>query len=366
MPVPPADQAELESIRALFDGGRLTQARQLAGILKTDVAELVRLSPAAIGQFEAGVTKPTEATIGRLALALGVPPAFFAGDRPRYTLAEDDVHFRSLRSASKRQRAKARVQVELLAQLVHALERRVRLPKVDLLAFDPGMSPEDAARSVRQAWNLGEGPIPDVVGLLERRGVIVSRLSAATDELDAFSCWIGERPFVVLVANKDAADRSRFDAAHELAHLLLHHDAQPGDPELERAAHAFAAEFLAPSASIAPMLPTRVDWRRLAELKLVWGVSMAMLLRRMRDLGRISDATYRRGMMEMGKLRWRKTEPVALGHPEQPELLSRAIQLLERERGYGLPELASELALPPDTLKSFVVALDTARSDVVI
>lgn len=258
------------------------------------------------------------------------------------------------------------MQVELLAQLVHTLERQVRLPKVDLPALDPEMSPADAARAVRQVWNLGDGPIPDVVGLLERRGVIVSRLSAATDELDAFSCWIGDRPFVVLVANKDAADRSRFDAAHELAHLLLHHDAQPGDAELERAAHAFAAEFLAPSASIASMLPTRVDWRRLAELKLIWGVSMAMLLRRMRDLGRISDASYRRGMMEMGKLRWRKNEPVALGQPEQPELLSRAVQLLDRERGYGLPELASDLALGPDTLKGFVVALETARSDVVV
>ncbi|HEX7948888.1 MAG TPA: XRE family transcriptional regulator [Candidatus Limnocylindrales bacterium] len=366
-PVPPADASDLETIRALFDGGRLTQARQFAGMLKADLAERVHLSPAAIGQFEAGVTKPTEATIGRLALALGVPAAFFGADRPRYILTEDEVHFRSLRSTSKRDRAKARVQVELLAQLVGTLERQVRLPKVDLPVLDQDASPSDAARAVRLTWDLGEGPIGDVVGLLERHGVIVARLSAATDELDAFSCWIGERPFVVLVANKDAADRSRFDAAHELAHLLLHHDAQPGDPELERAAHSFAAEFLAPSASILPMLPARVDWRRLAELKFSWGVSMAMLLRRMRDLGRISDASYRRGMIEMGKLRWRTNEPVALGQPEQPELLSRAVQLLARERGYGLPELASDLALRPETLKGFVVALDaSARPDLAV
>lgn len=363
-PAPPADTSELETIRALFDGGRLTQARQLVGLLKADVAQSVHLSPAAIGQFEAGTIKPTEATIGRLALALGIPAAFFGADRPRYTVTEDEVHFRSLRSTSKRDRAKARVQVELLAQMVQTLERQVRLPKVDLPSLDAAISPADAAKAVRESWNLGEGPIGDVVGLLERHGVIVARLSAATDELDAFSCWIGDRPFVVLVANKDAADRSRFDGAHELAHLLLHHDAQPGDPELERAAHAFAAELLAPSAAILPMLPSRVDWRRLAELKFIWGVSMAMLLRRMRDLGRISDASFRRGMMEMGKLRWRKNEPVALGQPEQPELLSRAIDLLSRERGYGLPELASDLGLRPETLKGFVVALDApARAD---
>lgn len=366
-PNPPPETAELETVRALFDGGRLAQARQLAGLLKADVAQKVHLSPAAIGQFEARVSKPTEATIGRLALALGVPAAFFAGDRPRFVLAEEEVHFRTLRSTSKRDRAKARAQVEILAQLVQTLERRVRLPAVDLPGIDAATSPAEAALAVRDAWNLGDGPIADVVGLLERRGVIVARLSAATDELDAFSCWIGERPFVVLVANKEAADRSRFDAAHELAHLLLHQDAQPGDPELERAAHAFAAEFLAPSASIVGMLPPRVDWRRLAELKLIWGVSMAMLLRRMRDLRRISDASYRRGMIEMGKFRWRTNEPVALGRPEHPELLSRALELLCKERDYGLTELANDLAVRPEMLSDFVVALKTSpRADLAV
>ncbi len=113
---------------------------------------------------------------------------------------------------------------------------------------------------VRVAWELGDGPIANVVGLLERKGVIVSRLPAATDEVDALSCQIGERPFIVLATNKDAADRARFDAAHELAHLLLHEDAQPGDAEVERAAHRFAAEFLAPAASIRRELPNRLDW----------------------------------------------------------------------------------------------------------
>ena len=72
-------------------------------------------------------------------------------------------------------------------------------------------------------------------------------------------------------------------------------------------------------------------------------------------------------MIEMGKLRWKKNEPVALGQPEQPELLSRAVVLLERERGYGLPELASDLALRPESLRSFVLALDRpARPDLVV
>jgi Zn-dependent peptidase ImmA (M78 family) len=255
----------------------------------------------------------------------------------------------------------ARAQVELLAEIVASLERRVRLPAIDLPELDPRVSPEEAARAVRNAWNLGDGPIGDVVGLLERKGMIVARLPAATDELDAFSCWIGARPFIILASNKEAADRARFDAAHELAHILLHHDAQPGDVSVERAAHAFAAEFLAPTASIRELLPKRVDWRRLAELKLVWGLSMAMLLRRMRDLGLISDASYRRGMMDMSRRGWRTTEPIILGEPEQPELLARVMALLEENRGFTLHQLGDELALNRASIEPFIETLSEDR-----
>lgn len=103
---------------------------------------------------------------------------------------------------------------------------------------------------------------------------------------------------------------------------------------MERAAHRFAAEFLTPAKAIAPELPRRVDWRRFAELKVRWGVSIAMLLRRARDLGFISDASYRRAMMELSRRGWRTAEPVDLGTPEQPELLGRAMSLLEARRAF--------------------------------
>lgn len=362
--MPQADhEGQLETVRALFDGGRLAQARQLAGLLKSDLASATELSAAAIGQFESGVSRPSIGTLAKLALALRVPPAFFAANRKRFTISEADTHFRSLRSTSKRDRTRARAQVELLAEMVQSLERRVRLPALDLPEIDPTSSPERAAQAVRDAWVLGDGPISNVVGLLERKGVIISRLPAATDELDAFSCWVGARPFIILVSNKDAADRARFDAAHELAHLLLHHDAHPGDAAVERVAHAFAAEFLAPTRSIRSALPKRVDWRRLAQLKLEWGVSMAMLLRRMRDLAVISDAAYRRGMMDLSRRGWRRLEPIDIGMPERPELLARALSLLEEHRDFTLDQLANDLALGRDNISPFVETLSEDQRD---
>jgi Zn-dependent peptidase ImmA (M78 family)/transcriptional regulator with XRE-family HTH domain len=344
---------DLESARLLFDGQRLAQARQFRGLLKGDLATEVGVTPAAIGQFESGAARPSAVTLSKLALALGVPVAFFAKGRPVFALREEDAHFRSLRSTSKRDRSQARAQVERLAEVVAALEQRVNLPAVDLPQIPIGTSPEDAARQARAYWGLGDGPIGDMVGILERKGVIVARLPAATDEVDAFSAWIGVRPFVILASNKGAADRSRFDAAHELGHILLHADAGPGDPIVEREANRFAAEFLVPAASILPELPRRVDWRAFLALKIRWRVAVSMLLLRARDLAVISDGAYRRAMVEMTRRGWRRNEPGHLGDPEQPELLGRAMALLGSHRQFTIDDLSADLALGSEGLAPY-------------
>ena len=186
---------------------------------------------------------------------------------------------------------------------------------------------------MRERWQLGQGPIADVVGVMERHGVVVARLPAHSDRVDAFSCWIGARPYVVLTSNKQAADRSRFDAAHELAHLLFHPDAVPGAKSQESEAQSFASAFLLPRASVTPELPSRPDFTRLVDMKLRWRVSIQALLRRGHDVGIYSDAAYRRAMTRLSTLGWRKSEPGDAGPPEQPTLLARAADMLRQRLG---------------------------------
>ncbi len=345
--------ADLETARLLFDGGRLAQARQFRGLLKGELALAVGVTPAAIGQFESGVARPSAGTLSRLALVVGVPVAFFHAGRRSFSLREEDAHFRSLRSTSKRDRSQARAQVERLAEVVAVLEDRVNLPSAALPDVPLGAHPDEAARLVRAVWELGDGPIANMVGILERKGVVVARLPAATEDVDAFSCWVQARPFVILASNKGAADRSRFDAAHELGHLVLHQDAKPGDPAAEREANRFAAELLTPAASILLELPRRVDWSAYAALKLRWRVAISMLLLRARDLAVLSDASYRRAMMEMSRRGWRRDEPAPLGDPEQPELLGRAMALLGSKRQFTIDQLSSELALGSEGLAAY-------------
>ncbi len=72
-----------------------------------------------------------------------------------------------------------------------------------------------------------------------------------------------------LLRNK-AWSRTRFDAAHELGHLVMHVDANPGSIDLESEANRFAAAFLLPKETFARECPNWLDWKLLRELKTRW------------------------------------------------------------------------------------------------
>jgi Zn-dependent peptidase ImmA (M78 family) len=164
-------------------------------------------------------------------------------------------------------------------------------------------------------------------------------------EVDAFSHWFPGRPMVLLNPRKADRARSRLDAAHELAHLLLHHDADPGSREIERQAQAFGSAFLTPAAEITDELPTRADWAQLVALKKRWGLSIAALLYRARELRVMRDSTYRNAMITLSSRGWRTDEPGDLGPPEEPNLFGQALTRLT-QRGVRLNELAERCQLP--------------------
>jgi Zn-dependent peptidase ImmA (M78 family)/transcriptional regulator with XRE-family HTH domain len=341
----------------LFDPARLAQARRLRGLLKSDLAGAVEVTPAAISQFEAGQAKPSSATLARIAIALRVPVGFLARGRAIVHVTEDETNFRSLRSTTKRERSQARAQVELLAELVSLCEQYLSLPGWDEAPMERGIGPEDAAELLRDRWDLGVGPIGDMVGLLERRGALVARLPSDSARVDAFSCWVAERPYVLLASNKQSADRSRFDAAHELGHLVLHPDPLPGLGAAELEAHRFASAFLMPRVAIAAELPRSPNLGLLVDLKLRWRVSVQALLRRGKDIGLYSDASYRRAYQQLGARGWRVNEPGEVGPVERPTLLARAYAMLEAR--YGDDVLSKRTQLPGDELAKLLSMFTT-------
>jgi Zn-dependent peptidase ImmA (M78 family)/transcriptional regulator with XRE-family HTH domain len=354
----------LDVERPKFDPTRLALARQLRGLRKVELADLVELTPAAITQFERGSTQPRRDVLVRLAFALRVPLTFFRPRSHRFGVTEQEFHFRRLRSSKKRDRQRVLARVAILVELVDAIGHHITLPPVDLpdgfaLAGEHlnwRSTVEEAAGELRRRWGLGAGPISDMVRLLEAHGCIVTRLRVETEEIDAFSGWWGQRPFVVLSSDKEDAARSRFDAAHELGHLILHPDPDPTNRLYEVQAHAFASAFLLPQA-VAKELPPVVDWGRFIELKERWRVSLQALLRRAEDVGRLSPSQYRRAMTQLSAKGWRVREPGDSGVPEEPVLLRTAISQIESEKGLSVRELATQLGLGiEDTYELFAGA----------
>jgi Zn-dependent peptidase ImmA (M78 family) len=241
------------------------------------------------------------------------------------------------------------------------MQRYVRLPAFDM-PLDLALSPEDgpmrveqAAREARRALDLGGGPIPNVVRLLESKGVVCTRLPAQTRRVFAFSCDFPGRPVVVLSTERFHRAAGRFDAAHELAHILMHHDAEPGTHAVERQANIFASEFLAPVSEIVDDLPARADWKALLELKEIWGISIQALLYKARTAAVMPEHTYRRAVTELNARGWRKAEPGDDGRGEQPVLLSKSLAALE-DREISIEELSDLARLPIDTIRLIVSA----------
>jgi len=272
---------------------------------KSEVAARVEKSPTAVAAWENGAKRPTAAAVAQLALSLSVDPGFFAM-RPDNVAARCAApHFRSLRSTSQLARDQAFAYGQLAVDIATSLERHVEFPDPDVpcwpVAVDDreGDGPEQAAQVVRQAWGLQPGPGGLLVRLLENHGVLGVFSPEQTASVDAYSFDSQIRPVVILNPIKRDYYRQRFDVAHELGHLVMHGDAEPGGRVSEDQANRFAAEFLMPASEIRELLPASMVghvWQSLARLKEQWGVSMQALLYRARWLGRLGDVSYRNAM----------------------------------------------------------------------
>lgn len=335
----------------------LTLARRWRRLRKKDLAAQIGVTATAVTQYELGQARPSAATLARLAMALGMPAQFFRAGFPS-PATSGEAHFRSLRVTTQAERDQAEAFGEMAWRVVEVIERHIdlpslRLPHLDLPEPTDTDDVEAAACAARSALGLGDEPVPHVMRLLEAHGIIVLTLPGVSDRVDAFSHWYGQRPFVFASPGKSDKARSRMDAAHELGHLLLHHDAEPGSQLLERQANTFGSQFLAPSHRLRDELPGRLDFDVLHGLKRRWGISLKALIYRGHAMGVYREHAYRRGMALLAQ--WGFPEPGDLGPRESPSLLGKAVHMLGTLR-LDQVALAEQTLLPESLVREIVDA----------
>lgn len=330
---------------------------------RTTLAARTSVTAAAVTQFERG-TRPTNAALAELALALGMPTEFFRQGRPIELVPASSAHFRSLRATPAIARDQALAFAEIGLAVVDVVEQYVDLPQVPEIIEPVDAEPTSeriAAVAARTRTRLGveAGPVPHMVRLLEAHGVAVLRLPDEVHrKVDAFSTEAGHRPLVLLSPVKDDRARSRFDAAHELGHLVMHQDVEPGSKIIENQAHQFAAEFLAPTPELEPDLPRKVDWDVLTHAKAKWGISLAALVYRAHSIGLWGEHAYRRANQYLRAQGY--PEPGPLGPPESPYLLGAAIELLS-QAGTTIADLARVSRLTVELIEEVVAAGSETR-----
>jgi Zn-dependent peptidase ImmA (M78 family)/DNA-binding XRE family transcriptional regulator len=332
----------------------LTLARKRRGYSQTELAKKLGLTPKTISLYEAGKNLPSLETFERIQSILNFPAEFFVGDN----LDEPEVlavSFRSLARMSAKLRDMAISQGAFAIHFSKWLEGIFDLPASDLPDLGAETQPEIAAEFLRQAWGIGQQPIKNMIHLLESKGVRVFSIAVESRTVDAFSTWKGNTSFVFLNSYK-STEHSRFDAAHELCHLVMHKHGGPKGRDAELEANRFASAFLMPRGGVLAHLPKFATLAEIRRLKRVWITSMVAMCHRLHEVEGLSDWQYKSLIVEMSKRGYRTHEPD--GAPRETSLvLPKLLTSLYQEDRLTRTRIAEKLAIPASDLEDLLFSL---------
>lgn len=324
---------------------RIKQARISRGLSMLELAELVEVSKQAISQYELGRNEPKDAILYQLSNILKYPIDFFYKPMPINNASNSPVFFRAGKTSRVRDKNAAREKIDIFREITDFLSEyvdfpRVQLPKVSY--HDDGTEPldndtiEQYAMELRSFWNLGEGPIDNLMTIIQKNGIMVSKMNLRLGKLDAFSVWYSGRPFIFLSSDKDTNVRIRFDIAHELGHMVMHADYYNDDDikksaiseKIEDEANRFAAAFMLPKESFSKdVFSSSID--HFVNLKSKWKMSIGSMIYRCDSLGILSpnQIKYLKDQMT-AKLYWKKEPLDSSMAVEKPFVHKQAIMLL--------------------------------------
>lgn len=337
-----------------FNPARLTFARTRRGLKKTDLAREIKVTSRSITGYEAGEFPPERDRLDAIAEVLRFPKAFFFEEGPLEEIDATTVSFRAMSKMGMALRNMALGAGSIAILLDDWIQKRFVLPGLDLPDFGRDMGPEAAAQALRLHWGLGELSIRNIVHLLESKGIRVYSLVIDAREVDAFSTWWNSRPFVFLNTQK-SAEHSRFDAAHELGHLVLHRHGDAIGQDAEKEANTFASAFLMPAKSILATQLRFPTLDSLIRLKKHWGVSVAALNYRLHSVGLTTEWINRNLCIQIASAGYRVSEPQSIVR-ETSQILEKVFKNL-RDEDIGKNAIAQELHISVHEIEELTYGL---------
>lgn len=305
-------------------GNRIKRARKAMGLSLRGLAEqLAPLTHTAIQNYENGKTTPSSDILIKLAKILHVRVEYFF--RPERVSLEN-IQYR------KHANVPAKQLESIMANILDKAERRIEFenifPNSPIKSFSPKIKAkginnldaiEDIADQLRKDWELGFNPIPNLIDLLEERGIKIFEITNKKNvSVDGLYATVNNSPIIVVASNNQPGDRQRFTLAHELGHILLE-DHISENLDIESCCDRFAGAFLLPKRSLINLLGRRrhsIEPRELNLLKHEFGISMTSILHRAQETSIIPTRLYREIRSQFNKQGWNIKEP---GEPYNKE-----------------------------------------------
>lgn len=324
---------------------RIYQARVSRGLSLADLADFVGVSKQAISQYETGKSKPLDSTLNRIASVLRYSADFFRKPVPANSSMSSGVFFRSNKTARVKDLNAAEMKIQILREIDDYLSQyidfpTVNLPKIDYIYNETDVLDskviESYALTLRAYWKLGNGPIDNLMNVVQRNGIVVSSASFRLSKTDGLSEWYNNKPYIFISRDNDTNCRIRFGIAHELGHLIMHAGNVPAEDlkktdihrKLEDEANRFAGAFLLPEESFSrDVFSSSVD--HFIQLKAKWKASISSMLYRCKDLNLLSENQLKYLNDQITQRNYWRHEPLDSEMPiERPFSHKQAVHLL--------------------------------------
>lgn len=275
---------------------RLRSARKMKGWSLQDLADAMpaSISKQALSKYESGAMQPASDTLIALSGALGVKPEYFFREA---SIELPEPEFRKSNALSAKEIDSIKEKVKEFLERYIEVERFLNIKesfthplKEDIIRNE--QDADKAALKLLEAWKLGLDPIPNVLEMLENRGVRLMEIEAP-DAFDGMSTRVGDIPIIIINSNY-AVERKRFTALHELGHIVL---SMHKSADKEKICHAFAGAMLLPGDTPQRLLGDKrnnIAMGELVSIKEQFGISVQATMMRAYSKGIISSAVLNR------------------------------------------------------------------------
>lgn len=322
-------------------------ARESRGKSQEDVAGATGVSQGHISKAENDIYNLSPDQIERVADYLEYPVSLFYEPGFLREGASNCLYYRKRKTLPAKVLARVNATMMLRNINVHHILNGIELVaprQFYALDLDDFGSPAAAARALRSAWRLPDGPIVNMVALIESAGGVIVLAPFGHRKLFGMSSWTPHGHPLFYLNSEIPMEDLRYTIAHELGHLAMHGVPTPGDIEAE--ADEFAAEFLTPAAAIAPDLRgLTID--KAGRLKFHWRVPIKMLIRRAEELKSITRDQAVRLYKQYSARGFNNGEPYRI-QVETPTLLARAIGVHVEVHKYTHDDLLKAIRLIKD------------------